>query len=232
MPRIVKAYNLNTGTGAATLSPSSGTIEDLKATGEGDLPPEAAATMPDIEFPHGFFSFNVTGLSPGEAVTITLELPDPVPVGTEYWKYGPTPGNHTPHWYEIVMGSDNGDNIITITLQDNGLGDDIVTGEDSMIIDQGGPAIPAEEAGCFIATAAYGTSTAAEIDTLRLFRDEVLLESSLGSQLVEWYYQASPPVADFISKNSLLRTLVREVVVDPCCLVYPGHGGYLEGLKH
>jgi len=68
---------------------------------------------------------------------------------------------------------------------------------------------------CFIATAAYGTSTAAEIDTLRAFRDEVLLESALGSRLVEWYYQTSPPVADFISENSFLRTIVRELLVDP-----------------
>lgn len=72
-----------------------------------------------------------------------------------------------------------------------------------------------EEGGCFIATAAYGTSTAAEIDTLRAFRDDVLLQSTVGSQLVEWYYQTSPPVADFIAENSLLRTLVREVLVDP-----------------
>jgi hypothetical protein len=68
---------------------------------------------------------------------------------------------------------------------------------------------------CFIATAAYGTESAAEIDTLRAFRDEVLLESSLGSQLVEWYYQTSPPVADFISDHEGLRTLVREFLVDP-----------------
>jgi len=65
------------------------------------------------------------------------------------------------------------------------------------------------------ATAAYGTATAEEIDTLRAFRDEVLLESTVGSQLVEWYYQTSPPVADFISENSLLRTIVRELLVDP-----------------
>ena len=68
---------------------------------------------------------------------------------------------------------------------------------------------------CFIATAAYGTSSAEEIDVLRAFRDEVLVESALGSQLVEWYYQTSPPVADFISENSLLRTIVRELVIDP-----------------
>ena len=50
---------------------------------------------------------------------------------------------------------------------------------------------------------------------LRSFRDEVLLESSLGSQFVNFYYDVSPPVADFISENSLLRTLVRELLVDP-----------------
>jgi len=70
-------------------------------------------------------------------------------------------------------------------------------------------------ASCFIATAAYGTEAAAEIDVLRAFRDEVLLESTVGSQLVKWYYQTSPPVADFISENDVLRTLVRELVIDP-----------------
>ena len=72
-----------------------------------------------------------------------------------------------------------------------------------------------EGEGCFIATAAYGTSTAAEIDILRAFRDEVLLESTVGSQLVKWYYDVSPPLADFIVENSFLRTLVRELLVDP-----------------
>jgi hypothetical protein len=75
------------------------------------------------------------------------------------------------------------------------------------------PSVLAE--GCFIATAAYGTSTAKELDVLRSFRDEVLLESSLGSQFVNFYYDVSPPLADFISENSLLRTLVRELLVDP-----------------
>lgn len=68
---------------------------------------------------------------------------------------------------------------------------------------------------CFIATAAYGTSSAEEIDTLRAFRDEVLLQNSLGSELVNVYYDVSPPVADFISEHIVLRTLVRELLVDP-----------------
>lgn len=70
-------------------------------------------------------------------------------------------------------------------------------------------------AGCFIATAAYGASTAEQIDVLRAFRDQVLLQSTLGSQLVAWYYQVSPPAAEFISEHSLLRALVRELVIEP-----------------
>lgn len=69
--------------------------------------------------------------------------------------------------------------------------------------------------GCFIATAAYGTSTAAELDTLRAFRDEVLLQYGLGSRLVSLYYEVSPPLADFISEHGPIRTLVRELLVDP-----------------
>ncbi|HUU64301.1 MAG TPA: CFI-box-CTERM domain-containing protein [Dehalococcoidia bacterium] len=78
--------------------------------------------------------------------------------------------------------------------------------------------------GCFIATAAYGTSTAGEIDTLRAFRDEVLLQNSLGSQLVAFYYEVSPPVADFISEHEPLRTLVRELLVEPVVWVVEATG--------
>jgi len=69
--------------------------------------------------------------------------------------------------------------------------------------------------GCFIATAAYGTATAEQIDVLREFRDAVLLNNSLGSLFVALYYRLSPPVADFIAGNEAVRTLVRDLLVDP-----------------
>jgi hypothetical protein len=78
---------------------------------------------------------------------------------------------------------------------------------------------------CFIATAAYGTPTAKQIDVLREFRDDVLLKSTVGSRLVDLYYQLSPPVANFIAGNELLRTLVRELVVDPIVWVVQSTGG-------
>jgi hypothetical protein len=68
---------------------------------------------------------------------------------------------------------------------------------------------------CFIATAAYGTDTAKEIDVLREFRDEVLLSNSLGAEFVSFYYKTSPPIADFISQNEALRTAVKVGFVDP-----------------
>lgn len=78
---------------------------------------------------------------------------------------------------------------------------------------------------CFIATAAYGTPTAEQIDVLREFRDEVLLESTVGSGFVALYYRLSPPLADFIARSSFLRTLVRELLVDPVVWMVEATGG-------
>jgi hypothetical protein len=68
---------------------------------------------------------------------------------------------------------------------------------------------------CSIATAAYGTDTAKELDILREFRDTVLLHNSLGAEFVSLYYKTSPPIANFISRHEVLRTAVRVGFVDP-----------------
>ncbi len=72
---------------------------------------------------------------------------------------------------------------------------------------------------CFIATAAYGTDTAKEIDILREFRDVVLLPNSLGAEFASLYYKTSPPIANFISQHEVLRTAVRVGLVDPIVAV-------------
>jgi hypothetical protein len=79
----------------------------------------------------------------------------------------------------------------------------------------GHPSVPSGACGCFIATAAYGTDTAREIDILREFRDEVLLPNISGARLVSFYYRTSPPIADFISQQEILRTTVKVAFVDP-----------------
>ena len=74
---------------------------------------------------------------------------------------------------------------------------------------------PYTEPGCFIATAAYGTPYAHQIDILRDFRDIVLLKRAFGRRFVGFYYKLSPPIARTISKSSTLRFLVRALVIKP-----------------
>ena len=62
---------------------------------------------------------------------------------------------------------------------------------------------------CFIATAAYGTPMAEEIEILREFRDEYLLTSPVGQALVDLYYRVSPPMAEFITEHPALKPIVR-----------------------
>jgi hypothetical protein len=62
---------------------------------------------------------------------------------------------------------------------------------------------------CFIATAAYGTPMAEEIQILREFRDEYLLTNPVGQALVDLYYRASPPIAEFITEHPSLKPIVR-----------------------
>jgi len=66
--------------------------------------------------------------------------------------------------------------------------------------------------GCFIATAAYGTPMAKEIDALRTVRDRALLTNPLGRLAVASYYAMSPPVARAISSDERLRAGARKLL--------------------
>ena len=73
--------------------------------------------------------------------------------------------------------------------------------------------VPPSPVGCFIATAAYGTPMAKEIEILREFRDEYLLTSPVGQTLVDLYYRFSPPMAEFITEHPSLKPIVRAGLV-------------------
>jgi hypothetical protein len=89
------------------------------------------------------------------------------------------------------------------------------------IIEAGGERSPyvsgpeKQKSGCFIVTAACGSSMAPEVLVLSRFRDAVLMRSPRGRAFTRIYYACSPRAATFIAHRPVLRTWVRHCVVRP-----------------
>jgi len=88
---------------------------------------------------------------------------------------------------------------------------------------------------CFIATAAYGTTLADQIDTLRVFRDVFLLSNPVGTAFADLYYHVSPAIADVVAKSPALAFAVRMVLVPviytaKLMLAMPGVSGTLASM--
>ena len=94
-----------------------------------------------LTFPFGLFDFVAFNGAPGTSMTITITYPGTLPPGVQYWKYGPTPTDQSPHWY-VLPGVVFTANTATLTITDGGFGDDDLLAN-SMIVDQGGPAYSA-----------------------------------------------------------------------------------------
>ncbi len=75
---------------------------------------------------------------------------------------------------------------------------------------------PGRESGevdaCFIATAAYGSPLAADVQMLRGVRDGLLRKTVLGELAVEAYYTFGPAAAGVIRESDLLRATARELL--------------------
>jgi hypothetical protein len=78
---------------------------------------------------------------------------------------------------------------------------------------------PAPSKGCFIATAAFGSPLAEEVDFLRHLRDQVLRKTRWGNRFFdrywEHYYQISPMITAAMEADPQLRHIVRWSIVTP-----------------
>ncbi|MEM7363664.1 MAG: CFI-box-CTERM domain-containing protein [Pseudomonadota bacterium] len=102
-----------------------------------------------------------------------------------------------------------GDTAISFSCQD-GAGN---LSESAVTLTLALPPLPPEQssegAGCFIATAAYGSYLSPEVQTLRDFRDDHLIGHPIGDMIVSFYYDVSPPMAETIANNEGLRSVTR-----------------------
>lgn len=67
--------------------------------------------------------------------------------------------------------------------------------------------IPQQKAGCYIATAVYGSYDCPEVWTLRRFRDYTLVETWYGRAFIRAYYAISPTLVKWFGKSRWFKTL-------------------------
>ena len=117
-----------TGVGPVTYVVDNCAIDTFEALAESSLP---SVGKPSVDFVYGFFGLKLVSCPVGGTANVTIELPNPLPVGSELWKY-------QGGWFQYPFGSDDGDNVITIALTDGAVGDadGVANGE---IVDPAGP---------------------------------------------------------------------------------------------
>ena len=96
---------------------------------------------------------------------------------------------------------------ITIVLRSNIAGSVLVTNLDTNNIST------SEGGGCLIATAAYGSEMAPQVQFLREIRDNTVLQTQSGTSFMtafnQFYYSFSPTIADYERENPVFKEAVK-----------------------
>ncbi len=89
---------------------------------------------------------------------------------------------------------------------------------------------------CFMATAAYGSPFAPEVQVLRQFRDEQLRSTPGGSAFVDFYeslyYSFSPYIANKMMQNAPVKKILRWFIVAPVVAVLKKAVDFIEYKKN
>lgn len=68
---------------------------------------------------------------------------------------------------------------------------------------------------CYIATVAFESADAPEVNVLRNYRDEVLMKTYFGRCFIALYYFISPSIARLMLKSEKLRLFIRNKILIP-----------------
>jgi hypothetical protein len=158
--------------------------------------------------------------SPEAGVNVTAVITDVVNIDTNelYWKTDGDSGAQSGDSAFIpqsLITDEDGEATFGVHIEQENAGDVEITIEmtgtkESYLSTTSSSSITINANGnCFIATAAYGTPVNENLNTLRAFRDTILLTNPPGEFLVEAYYLTSPPVANALSQSDGLRAATR-----------------------
>ena len=213
-PQIIKCVQASDGSVSIGIEKASSSAEEIESLEviDPDTISDTVNRPADLIF--GLFAYRLRVTNPGDTATIRIYFSGDIFASDVFYKYDTING-----WYdysEHTTFNDDGQSI-TLEVKDGGFGDSdgLANG---IIVDPGGIAsvgdssyssLGANIVGCFIATAAFGSKFEKHVQLLRRFRDFYLMPNSIGRAFVQAYYKYSPPMADFIAKHDILRTMVR-----------------------
>lgn len=213
-PQIIKCVQASDGSVSIGIEKASSTAEEIESLEviDPDTISDTVNRPSDLIF--GLFAYRLRVANPGDIATIRIYFSGDIFSSDVFYKYDTING-----WYdysEHTTFNDDGQSI-TLEVKDGGFGDSdgLANG---IIVDPGGIAsvgdssytsLGSNTVGCFIATAAFGSKFEQHVQLLRRFRDLYLIPNSIGRAFVRIYYRYSPPMADFIAKHDILRTMVR-----------------------
>ncbi|MDH5784448.1 MAG: hypothetical protein OEZ16_02435 [Chromatiales bacterium] len=164
----------------------------------------------NAQFRYGVVTYEVNVAAAGDQITVVLDYPESIPSVAQYYQVD---ASGFSQFGSITVNGTQ----LTVTLIDGGPGDadgvangvivhaagigTVIVAPDVQVFSDGGY--------CFIATAAYGSYLDPDVAVLRKFRDDYLKTNALGSWFVEFYYEHSPPIANYIAQHEALRAIVR-----------------------
>jgi C1A family cysteine protease len=96
---------------------------------------------------------------------------------------------NTPYYWQVIYRDDRG----------------VVSSASVLTAFTAASPMSGSKGGCFIATAAFGSPMAGQVEILRQFRDRCLLTNNIGQKFVAWYYRNSPAAARFIEDKPLAK---------------------------
>ena len=191
----------------------------------------------DLSLPNGFRmiasrTFTVSGLASGDQIDVEWELSF-IPDDAKFYKCQNGSCNED-ITSQVTVDGTNMTASFSVTdggsLDDDGSADGSVTDPVAMLEpcssssgNCGGSGSSSEEASsggnsgggggsCFIATAAYGTKRAREVEFLRKFRDVHFTKYKLGRRLIALYNVYSPPIAGYIGDKPVVKAVIRGVI--------------------